>query len=165
MKVDIKRIIEQIRQSDDCDKICEYISETLFREIDTDDASYFDIGRHLLNDVYDDDTSDLFITICGWSFESLLKKAHIIRDYDLTFHEETEEANYVTVDIEGNEYISKCTYKPQTHEIVDIESGSADKNTEIIEECIEIDGRRFTSHTWDSLSDDDMISYWYGENV
>ncbi len=165
MKADIKKIIEQIWQSDDCDKIYEYIAETLYQEINTDDASYFDIGFHLLKDVYDEDINDLFITICGWSFESILKKSNVIRDYDLTFHEETEEANYVTVDIDGNEYISRCTYKPQTHEIVDIVASSENNNTEIIEEYIEIDGRRFTSHTDDTISDDDMISYWYGENV
>ena len=69
------------------------------------------------------------------------------------------------MDIDGNEYTSRCTYKPQTHEIVDIVASSENNNTEIIEEYIEIDGRRFTSHTEDSISDDDMISYWYGENV
>ena len=76
----VEKIIEQIRQSDDCDKIYEYIAETLYQEINTDDASYLDIGFHLLKDVYDEDINDLFITICGWSFESILKKANVIRD-------------------------------------------------------------------------------------
>lgn len=136
MKADIKKIIEQIRQSDDCDKIYEYIAETLYQEINTDDASYFDIGFHLLKDVYDEDINDLFITICGWSFESILKKSNVIRDYDLTFHEETEEANYVTVDIDGNEYTARCTYKPQTHEIVDIEIGNEEKMWKLLKNIL-----------------------------
>jgi len=53
------------------DNLLEAFGDTFFEEFKSDDASYSDKYGRLLSDYGDDD--NLFITLTGWSLETLLK--------------------------------------------------------------------------------------------
>lgn len=54
--------------------------ETLLNEINSDDDVYHKKARHLLlASLRSEDPDDFFISLCGWSLESLIEKTNDIR--------------------------------------------------------------------------------------
>ena len=57
------------------DEFLERFYETLLNEINSDDEAYHKKARHLLAAALrSEDSDDFFISLCGWSLESLFEK-------------------------------------------------------------------------------------------
>ena len=60
------------------DEFFENFCEVLMNEINSDDECYDKKGRQLLKSALESDNPDsFFLSICGWSLESLINKAEI----------------------------------------------------------------------------------------
>lgn len=58
------------------EKFLEKFYETLLNEINSDDEVYHKKARHLLlASLRSEDPDDFFISLCGWSLESLIKRS------------------------------------------------------------------------------------------
>ena len=58
------------------DVFLENFYDTLLNEINSDDEAYHKKARHLLlAALKSKDPDDFFISLCGWSLDSLIKKA------------------------------------------------------------------------------------------
>ena len=69
-KEQIEAIIENAS-----DEFLEKFYETLLNEINSDDEAYHKKARHLLlAALKSEDPDDFFISLCGWSLESLIEK-------------------------------------------------------------------------------------------
>lgn len=57
------------------EEFLERFFETLLNEINSDDESYHKKSRHLLTaSLRSEDPDDFFISLCGWSLDTLIKK-------------------------------------------------------------------------------------------
>lgn len=112
----VQKIFAQVLESENSDLLFEALFETLKTEIDNDGEKYESKGKYMLRAIAENNVNDLLIAICGWSAESLLRKAKIIHDCDLTFHEEIEEATicYTNAD---TDYLSLCNVNMLTFEV------------------------------------------------
>ena len=71
-KEQIEAIIENAS-----DEFLEKFYETLLNEINSDDEAYHKKARHLLlAALKSEDPDDFFISLCGWSLESLMEKSN-----------------------------------------------------------------------------------------
>lgn len=69
-KEQIEAIIENAS-----DEFLEKFYETLLNEINSDDEAYHKKARHLLlAALKSEDPDDIFISLCGWSLESLIEQ-------------------------------------------------------------------------------------------
>ena len=69
-KEQIEAIIENAS-----DEFLEKFYETLLNEINSDDEAYHKKARHLvLAPLKSEDPDDFFISLCGWSLESLMER-------------------------------------------------------------------------------------------
>ena len=69
-KEQIEAIIENAS-----DEFLEKFYETLLNEINSDDEAYHKKARHLLlAALKSEDPDDFFISLCGWSLESLMER-------------------------------------------------------------------------------------------
>ena len=69
-KEQIEAIIENAS-----DEFLEKFYETLLNEINSDDEAYHKKARHLLlAALKSEDPDDFFISLCGWSLESLIEQ-------------------------------------------------------------------------------------------
>lgn len=56
-------------------ELAENFAETVKREIANDDGSYAHIGFHLANNIRNQSpASEVLLTLCGWTIETLLDK-------------------------------------------------------------------------------------------
>lgn len=57
------------------EEFLEKFYETLLNEINSDDEPYYKKAYHLLDaSLKSEDPDDFFISLCGWSLESLIEK-------------------------------------------------------------------------------------------
>ena len=62
--------------NDSSEEFLERFFETLVNEINSDDEPYHKKSRHLLAaSLRSEDPDDFFISLCGWSIDTLIKKA------------------------------------------------------------------------------------------
>jgi len=72
-KVQIEAILENASE-----EFLEKFYETLLNEINSDDEVYHKKARHLLlASLKSEDPDDFFISLCGWSLESLIEHSEI----------------------------------------------------------------------------------------
>lgn len=162
----VSTAIEQTLDADDVDERCEQIAETFFESIDTDDEPRDRCGRYMLKAIAENSVDDLLIAICGWSAASLMKKANIMRDTDSMFHQEIEDATFVSIwNGERHEVKTDCKVNTETFEVFDIE-----EPPRIIKEMLDdatldgeyvgLDGVRYPVVRKEQLPDGDIISFW-----
>lgn len=83
---------------------CERLADAFFESVNTDDEPYDKIGRALMQTYVscsDEQASavDLvLVAMCGWSMNSLLKKAELIEDDDCMFHDVPTPPRYDAAD-------------------------------------------------------------------
>ena len=71
-KVQIEAILENASE-----EFLEKFYETLLNEINSDDEVYHKKARHLLlASLKSEDPDDFFISLCGWSLDSLFEKSY-----------------------------------------------------------------------------------------
>ena len=67
-----KKTIEEIMENE---SLLERFVEVLIEEINDDDEAYYKKGRQLLDlCLTNENANEFFITICGWSVDSLIEK-------------------------------------------------------------------------------------------
>lgn len=72
---------------------CGRLVDAFFESVNTDDEPYDKIGRALMqtyvscSDEQASAVDSVLSALCGWSMNSLLKKAELIEDDDCMFHE------------------------------------------------------------------------------
>lgn len=164
---DLLRIADVLTQYGDYDAFLESFSNVLLQSIETDDEKPVRLGRYALKAIKDNSSDDFLIAICGWSLESLMKKALIIPDVESQFHKEIEEATFVSI---WDDYVRKespCKVSTKTREIFDIEH-SFGENEEKVYECngefVMIDGIEFPAIPQDEFECGRKLAFWYGEN-
>lgn len=164
---DLLRIADVLTQYGDYDAFLESFSNVLLQSIETDDEKPVRLGRYALKAIKDNSSDDFLIAICGWSLESLMKKALIIPDVESQFHKEIEEATFVSI---WDDYVRKespCKVNTKTREIFDIEH-SFGENEEKVYECngefVMIDGIEFPAIPQDEFKCGRKLAFWYGEN-
>lgn len=147
---------------------------TLMRECDSDEEPYEKKARQLARAILDKDSDGILIALCGWSTQSLLKKARLMRDEDAEFYQEPEDAIFVMVDINDNRYLHRCKVNMQTFEVYDIDPDACDvlrsspdaelhENDEIVEEYLVMDDVPFPVAPEDEAKSKCSV-FWYGEN-
>lgn len=159
-------------------------AETVKQEIANDDAKYESIGLYMLHALSGNNAEDVLLSVSGWYSETLLSKARIIPDVRKLFYSEPLNANIVSVDISGKEYLTPCKVNMQTFEVYDIQTvfegcDEISNDAEIVEEHIifdDMEDYRFPLKPKDEVFDPDcydestefdyseVISYWYGES-
>ncbi len=61
------------------EEVLEKFFETLLNEINSDDEAYYKKGRQLLLAALNNEhADDFFISLCGWSLETLIEKSNQI---------------------------------------------------------------------------------------
>lgn len=159
-------------------------AETVKQEIASDEDTYESIGYNLLKALLTGTADDILVALCGWYVDTLLAKARIVPDTKVKFYDSPLDANIVSVDISGKEYLTPCKVNMQTFEVYDIQTvfegyDGIPYDAEIVEEYIAFDDMedyRFPLKPKDEVFDPDcydesaefdyseVISYWYGEN-
>lgn len=159
-------------------------AETIKQKIANDDAKYESIGLYILYALSGNNAEDVLLSVSGWYSETLLSKARIIPDVRKLFYSEPLNANIVSVDISGKEYLTPCKVNMQTFEVYDIQTvfegcDEISNDAEIVEEHIifdDMEDYRFPLKPKDEVLDPDcydestefdyseVISYWYGES-
>jgi len=159
-------------------------AETIKQEIASDEDTYESIGYNLLKALLTDDADDILVALCGWYIDTLLTKARIVPDTKVKFYDSPLDANIVSVDISGKEYLTPCKVNMQTFEVYDIQTvfegyDGIPYDAKIIEECIifdDMEDYRFPLKPKDEVfgpncyQDDEefdyseVVSYWYGES-
>ena len=164
---DLLRIADVLTQYGDYDSFLESFSNAFLQSIETDEEKPVRLGRYALKAIKDNSFDDFLIAICGWSLESLMKKALIIPDVESQFHKEIEEATFVSIWDDDVRQEVPCKVNTRTREIFDIEH-NFDKNEETVYECngefVMIDGIEFPAITQDEFECGRKLAFWYGEN-
>lgn len=158
----VKKAIRELL-TESVDEKFEALYEVLQNEMETDDEPFDKKGYHLCKDLIADDA---LISICGWSLESLLKKAGLMHDYDAEFYPEPIDAKIIAVTINDIEYIADCLVNMQTFEVYNIKhelDQLSEDEPEIKCEYIEINEHRFPVYPYDE-GKDSITRFWYGEN-
>ena len=152
-------------------------AETIKQEIASDEDTYESIGYNLLKALLTDDADDILVALCGWYVDTLLTKARIVPDTKVEFYDSPLDANIVSVDISGKEYLTPF-------EVYDIQTAfegydGIPYDAEIVEEYIifdDMEDYRFPLKPKDEVfepncyQDDEefdyseVVSYWYGES-
>lgn len=84
MDFDFEAEISRILEEND-EETLENIMSTINEEIALDDDRYTKKAKSLLRAYLDRDVDGFCIALCGWTLESILKKAGAVEDYDQTF--------------------------------------------------------------------------------
>lgn len=95
----------------------EALMEAVVSEMETDDEPWSKKGRQLLMAVAANNAENVLISLCGWSLDSLAKRAMIIRDPEMMFHDEPVEASIEITLTSGECISSDCMVDPATHEV------------------------------------------------
>ena len=72
---------------------CERLADAFYESVNTDDEPWDKIGRALMqtyvscSDEQASAVDSALVDLCGWSMNSLLKKAELIEDDDCMFHD------------------------------------------------------------------------------
>ena len=164
---DLLRIADVLTQYGDYDAFLESFSNVFLQSIETDDEKPVRLGRYALKAIKDNSLDDFLIAICGWSLESLMKKALIIPDVESQFHKEIEEATFVSIWDDDIRQEAPCKVNTRTREIFDIEHSSSENEEEVYEcngEFVMIDGIEFPAIPQDEFECGRKLAFWYGEN-
>lgn len=168
--------ISQILNADNADEKCEHFAKVFFDSIETDDEPRSRCGRHMLKAILENSLDDFLIAACGWSAESLMKKATILRDTDGMFHDKIEDATFVSL-WDGERYAvsTDCKVNTETFEVFDFEAFDFevldfDKASDSLRrppeysvldgEYIELNGVRYPVIQKEHLQDGDVTSFW-----
>lgn len=166
-EVDLVQMAGIVNQYSDYSSFCEAFAAALLNSIETDDEKPERLGRYALKAIHENNFDDFLIAICGWSLESLMKKALIIPDVESQFHKEIEEATFVSIWDDDVRQEAPCKVNTKTREIFDIEH-SFDVNEEEVYECngefVMIDGIEFPAIPQDEFECGRKLAFWYGEN-
>lgn len=164
---DLLRIADLLTQYGDYDAFLESFSNAFFQSIETDEEKPVRLGRYALKAIKDNSIDDFLIAICGWSLETLMKKALIIPDVESQFHKEIEEATFVSIWDDDVRQEAPCKVNIRTREIFDIEHSSGENEEEVYEcngEFVMIDGIEFPAIPQDEFECGRKLAFWYGEN-
>lgn len=159
-------VISQILNADDADDKCEHFAEAFFDSIETDDEPQSRCGRYMLKAILENSLDDFLIAVCGWSAESLMKKATILRDTDGLFHIKIEDAIFISLwNGERDAVETGCKVNTETFEVFDIEKAS-ETITQMLDgavldgEYVELNGVRYPVIQKEHLQDGDVTSFW-----
>lgn len=164
----LRELLRESRESS------ENLINTFYQEWESDDESFKKKARQLAKAILDKDADGILIALCGWSTQSLLKKARLMRDEDAEFYQEPENAIFVMVDINDNRYLHRCKVNMQTFEVYDIDPDACDvlrsspdaelhESDEIVEEYLVMDDIPFPVAPEDEAKSKCSV-FWYGEN-
>ena len=159
--------ISQILNADNADEKCEHFAKSFFDSIETDDEPRSRCGRHMLKAILENSLDDFLIAVCGWSAESLMKKATILHDTDGMFHDKIEEATFISLwNGERDAVETGCKVNTETFEVFDIEKASENLAQLLLDgavldgEYIELNGVRYPVIQKEHLQDGDVTSFW-----
>lgn len=164
----LRELLRESRESS------ENLINAFYQEWESDDEPFKKKARQLAKAVLDRDADGILIALCGWSVQSLLKKARLMRDEDAEFYQEPENAIFVMVDINDNRYLHRCKVNMQTFEVYDIDPNACDvlrsspdaelhESDEIVEEYLVMDDVPFPVAPEDEAKSKCSV-FWYGEN-
>ena len=164
---DLIKLAGFISRNEEYSGFCEAFTKAFVESISTDNEKLEWKGRCALKSIQDNSIDDLLISVCGWSLESLMKKAYIIPDRDSRFHKEIIDATFVSIWDDDVRKETACKINTKTREIFDIEH-KFDKDDEELFECyseyVSIDGIDFPAVPEDAYKSGQKLSFWYGEN-
>lgn len=128
----LRELLRESRESS------ENLINAFYQEWESDDESFKKKARQLAQAILDRDADGVLIALCGWSVQSLLKKARLMRDECAEFYQEPEDGILVAVDSDDNRYLRRCKVNMQTFEIYDIDEKpydilKADEDDEVSE--------------------------------
>lgn len=167
-KKDLKKVIQSVFGSDYRDDLCEHFTTVLLDMMKEhqEDKSKDWIGYFILKSVQENNMDNLFISLCGWTFDDILKKCNLICDDDLIFHDEICEASFVSVWDGGTIVETPCKVNMTTHEVFEIVSSesSADQVNVLDREFIVVDGNEYPVFPHDEAEEYKFGAFWYGED-
>lgn len=159
-------VISQILNADDADDKCEHFAEAFFNSIETDNEPRSRCGRYMLKAISENSLEDFLIAVCGWSAESLMKMATILRDTDGIFHDKIEEATFISSwNGKQDELSTSCKVNTETFEVFDIDK-VPESFIQLLDgavldgEYIELNGVRYPVIQKKYLRDGDVTSFW-----
>lgn len=165
---DLDGYITNILKARDSEEKCESFVNTFIRELESDGEKYSKKGYYMLKAIKENNLNDFLIAVCGWSSETLLKKAHLIPDDDNMFGDKVIDAKFVSIWDGGYEVMSNCKVDMRTHEVFDIEKIDMGNKVETLDsEHILIDDEYFDVFPKDQVDADEgefITSFWYGES-
>lgn len=164
--MDNKKLAKIFLDSENYETKCEAFIDTLNQEASSDEDDYVSKGFHAFRAIMEDNIDDFLISLCGWSFKSLLKKACIIHDDDKTFYPEPIEAKFVSVlHYPEQKIITKCKINMQTFEVFDIEPAEEPLDFfELDAEYVEINDKWFPVFRKDEIDENNITDFWYEED-
>ena len=113
--------LQKLMRLPDYEERIEVFVEALQSEINTDEEKWSKKGLYILKSLAENDANALLISLCGWTVDSIARKAMIIRDIDQTFHDSPVDAEMKVEWKDGCHKESKCWVNPQTHEVYDFD--------------------------------------------
>lgn len=111
--------IAEMLSADDSESRTEAFVEALMSEVESDSEPWDKKGYFIAKALLNNDANALLVALCGWSAESLAKKAMVIRDDDKMFHDDPVSAEMLVDWDDGHRSASACMVDPTTHEVFD----------------------------------------------
>lgn len=111
--------IAEMLTAEDSSARAEAFVEALMSAINSDDEPWGKKGYYITKALLDNDANALLVALCGWSGESIAKKAMLIRDTDKMFHTDPVPAEMQVEWSDGHRSASPCKMNPVTHEVYD----------------------------------------------
>lgn len=105
--------------AEDSSARAEAFVEALMIEVNSDDEPWSKKGYFIAKALLDNDANALLVALCGWSGESIAKKAMLIRDTENSFHRDPVPAEMQVEWDDGHRSASPCKMNPATHEVYD----------------------------------------------
>lgn len=165
-KDDMIPLIRKVLANSEYRCFCESFAKALFDSICTDEESLEKIGYYLLKAIEADSFDDFFVAICGWSLDSLMKKAHIVPDKDLCFYDEVIDAKYVTLWTNCERFEGECKVNTKTRKVFNIEYDASNlpDDAECVVEFVSINNIDFPVVPKDEFESGNDLAFWYGED-
>lgn len=164
---DIMQIVDVLSKYGEYGAFCESFANALLTSMKTDVEKPVRMGHYAFKAINENNFEDFLIAICGFSLESLMRRALIIPNDTNQFHEEIEEGIYVSVWDDGTRKEALCKVNTKTRQVFDIEY-IPDKNAEELFECREefvmLDDVEFPLIPQDEFDSGRKLAFWHGED-
>ena len=164
---DVMQIVDVLSKYGEYDAFCESFANALLTSIATDDEKSVRLGHYALKAINENNFEDFLIAICGFSLESLMRRALIIPNDTNQFHEEIEKGIYVSIWDDGIRKEAPCKVNTKTRQVYDIEYSPDKADEELIGcegEFVIIDDVEFPLIPKDEFESGRKLAFWYGED-
>lgn len=155
-----QNVLEQFLNREDGDDRCACFFDVFQKELLSDDDKYEKKGRYMLQSLTEYNPNNLLISLCGWSAESLLKKAHLIHNDDGVLSEKIVKVT-INYSVGNEDYSTTAKVDLETFEVFDFAECLPANLTDLF---ITFDGEYFFKVIpANSIPND--FDYWYNPDL